>query len=85
MTTLVYPEYEFTFVIEQLLFEQCSMVVKYTPVDARLTSISYAIPIQPTLDLADLKTYVSQWAPKDKWFGQQMILEHENVLLNAAG
>jgi len=85
MATIVFPNYDFTFVIEQLLFEQGSMVVKYTPTDVRLTSISYAIPLLPTIDFNNLKAYVAEWAPKDKWFAQQTILESSNQLLNAAG
>lgn len=85
MSTVVFPEYEFTFVVEQLLFEQGAMIVKYTPSDERLTSIKYTIPMLPTMDVNNMKSYVTEWAPRDKWFAQQMILENGEKLLNAAG
>lgn len=83
MTEPIYPDYDFTFVVEQLLFEQGSMIVKYIPVDTRLTSFSYNIPILPDIDLNDMKNYVKTWAPKDRWFAQEMILNNENTLLGA--
>lgn len=84
MAEIIYPEYDFSFVVEQLLFEQGTMVVKYTPTNTTLTSYSYSIPILPTIDMANLKEYVKEWAPKDRWFAQEFILNNANTLMGAS-
>lgn len=84
MAEIVYPDYDFTFVVEQLLFEQGTMIVKYTPTDTRLTAYSYNIPILPDIDPNNLKEYVKTWAPRDRWFAQETILDSGDALLKAA-
>ena len=83
MTEPNFPDYDFTFVIEQLLFERGIMVVKYTPVDNTLTSISCTVGIWPDMDINNLKPYLAKWAPKDKWYAQEMILKHGHILTNS--
>jgi hypothetical protein len=83
MPEITYPEYDFSFVIEQVLFEQGTLVVKYMPVNTQLTSYTYNIPILPTLDMSNLKEYVKQWTPNDRWFAQEIILNNGTTLLGA--
>jgi hypothetical protein len=83
MPEITYPEYDFSFVIEQVLFEQGTLLVKYMPVNTALTSYTYNIPILPTLDMSNLKEYVKQWAPNDRWFAQETILNNGDTLLGA--
>ena len=75
-----FPKFEFTYTVEQLLFDQGSMVVRYLPVDTTLSAIVLNIPIWPSIDMNDLKAYVSNFAPNDKWFAQQMILNNGSQL-----
>lgn len=83
MAEIVYPEYDFTFVVEQLLFEQGAMIVKYIQTDTRLTAYSYNIPILPDIDANNMKEYVKTWAPRDRWFAQETILNSGDALLKA--
>lgn len=77
-----FPVIDYTFEIKQTLFEMGTIIVKYTPVDERLTAIEYNIPIWPTMDLNNLKPYVDQWAPYDKWYAQGLILDNPETLSN---
>jgi hypothetical protein len=79
--TPTFPEIEYNFSMEQLLFESGSILVKYTPVDERLTSITYNIPIWPDMDLNNMKPHVNRWAPFDKWYAQSLILTAGNTIL----
>lgn len=85
MTTYIeiptFPKYDYTYTVEQLLFEQGTMVVCYKPVNQTLISITYNVPIWPGLDLTNMKTYLDNWAPNDKWFAQETILNSGNNLL----
>lgn len=76
-----FPVFDYTYTIEQLLFDQGSMVVKYLPVDSTLSAIVLNIPIWPSMDMSNLKTYTDHFAPNDKWFAQQMILNHSSQLM----
>jgi hypothetical protein len=78
--TQAFPTYDYTFTVEQLLFDQGSMAVRYLPVDVNLSAIVLYLPIWPSLDLADMKTYTDHFAPNDKWFAQETILNHGNTL-----
>lgn len=80
MTELEYPHYEFTFEILETKFEQGTIQVKYTPVDTSLTVYEYNIPILPSFDVNNLKVYVSQWAPNDRWFAQKTIIANVNLV-----
>lgn len=84
MDSVIFPTYDFTFVVEGLLFEQGAMTVKYTPTDTRLTSITYTIPIQPDININNLKPYVAKFAPNNKWFAQEIILNNSSSLINAS-
>lgn len=77
----VFPKYEYTFTIEQLLFEQGTMLVCYKPVNETLISVTYNVPIWPGHDLANMKPYLDNWAPHDKWYAQETILTTGNNLL----
>jgi G:T/U-mismatch repair DNA glycosylase len=80
MTDNEYPKYEFTFEILQTLFEQGTIHIKYTPLNTNLTVYEYNIPILPNFDPNNLKQYVAQWAPNDRWFAQETILNHTNLI-----
>ena len=79
-----FPKHDYTYSIEQLLFEQGTMLVKYMPVNTALPSVTINIPIWPGLDLNNMKPYLDNWAPNDKWFAQEMILNNGDSLLGAA-
>lgn len=76
-----FPTIEYTYKVEQLLFEQGTMLVKYIPNDITLTSIVYNIPIMPNMDINNLKSYLNTWAPFDKWYAQSVILSQGKALL----
>lgn len=78
-----YPLYKYTFNVENFAFDSAHMLVKYTPVNTQLTSISLSLPILPTFDPANLETYVDFWAPRAQWFGQEIILQHADALIGA--
>jgi hypothetical protein len=78
-----FPKYEYTFTIQSLHFDQATMLVEYSPVDTRFTKLSYAIPILANFDPANLTEYVSNWAPYNKWFAQEMLLTHGDNLVGA--
>lgn len=76
-----FPEIEYTFTVEQVLFESGTILVKYMPVNESLASITYNIPIWPDMDLNNLKPHVNRWAPFDRWYAQSLILTSGNTLL----
>lgn len=84
MTLPEFPKYEYSYQVMQLLFEQGTMVVKFLPTNPDLMSITYNIPIWPEMDLQNLKPYLDKWAPNDKWFAQELILNNGNNLLGSA-
>ena len=79
----IYPKYEYTFKVTQTLFENAQIEVEYIPVDTRLLKLRFCLPITPDFDPANLTTYVETWAPYDKWFAQDIILQHGNNLVGA--
>jgi len=58
--------------------------VKYIPNDTRLTSISYILPIEPDFDANNMARYVDRWAPRQQWYAQDMVLQHEKTILNSS-
>lgn len=75
-----FPQYDFTFEILETRFEQGTINVRYIPVNTNLTNYEYNIPILPTFDPNNLKEYLSQWTPNDRWFAQETILNHSNLV-----
>jgi hypothetical protein len=76
-----FPAIPYSYKVEQLLFEQGTMLVKYLPDDVSLPSVTYNIPIWPDMDVNDLKPYVDKFAPYDKWYAQSLILKAGNLIL----
>lgn len=76
-----FPNYEYTFVVQKLLFDMGCMEVKYTPVDTTLSAIVLIVPIWPDLDVNNMKPYLDEFMPKDKWYAQQVITNHGNTIL----
>lgn len=79
-----FPKYDYTYVIEQLLFDQGTMLVKFTPTDIRLAPVTYNIPIFADIDVNNIKPYLDNFAPNDKWFAQDTILNHGSTLVGTA-
>lgn len=78
-----FPKYGYTFKVKSTLFENAQLEVEYTPVDTRLLKLTYFIPLMPDFDPTNLTAYVDTWAPYDKWFAQDMILQHSANLIGA--
>jgi hypothetical protein len=76
-----FPAIEYSYKIEQLLFEQGTMLVKYLPAEQTLPSVTYNIPIWPDMDINNLKPYLDKWAPYSKWYAQSVILNSGNSLI----
>jgi len=76
-----FPDYEYTFEVEQFLFDQGTMLVNYKPKNKNLMSVKYNIPIWPGMDVNNMKPYLDNWAPKEKWFAQEKILELNNITI----
>lgn len=79
-----FPVVDYTFTVEQLLFDQGTMLVKYMPTDETLTSITLNLPIWPSMDLNNLKAYTMSFAPYDKWYAQKVILNSSSQLMGGA-
>ena len=79
-----FPVVDYTFTVEQLLFDQGTMLVKYLPTDETLTSITLNIPIWPSMDLNDIKAYTMNFAPNDRWYAQKVILNSTSQLMGGA-
>jgi len=77
----IFPEYDYTFTIEQLLYDRGTMLVKYLPVDTTLPAITLNVPIWPSMDLNNIKAYTDSFAPYASWYAQKMILEHSLELM----
>ena len=80
-----FPEYDFTFQVLSTHFEPCSLTVKFTPVDTRLTATEVRVPLDATFDPANLKPYLAKYAPNRRWFGQLVLLEHGEALVGKEG
>lgn len=78
-----FPKYTYTFKVINTLFESAQIEVEYIPEDTRLLKLRYCLPLLPDFDPANLTTYVETWAPYDKWFAQDMILQHGSNLIGA--
>lgn len=74
-------KYEYTYKVVSIAFESATMLVEYTPVDVKYTTITYNLPILATFDINNVKAYVDQFAPHEKWYAQDMILQHGDTLL----
>ena len=82
---IVFPEYEFTYEVTAIHFEIAQFDVMYTPVDSKLTSISFSLPILPEMDVNNLTPYIKKFAPHQKWYAQEVILNHSQIILGATG
>lgn len=78
-----YQKYEYTFKVVNTLFESAQIEVEYIPTDTRLLKLKYCLPIMPDFDPTNLTVYVDTWAPHDRWFAQDMILQHGDSLIGA--
>jgi hypothetical protein len=74
-------KYEYTYKIQQLFPEQGSMLVEYTPGNTSLMKISYNVPILIDFDINDMATYLEKYAPHDRWYAQELILNSSEILL----
>jgi hypothetical protein len=81
----MFPVYEYTFKVISVSAQSgnAGIEVKYIPNDIRLTSMSYFLPIEPNFDANNMASYVDQWAPRQQWYAQEMVLQHEQVILNS--
>lgn len=82
---IVFPEYEFTYEVIAIHFEIAQFDVTYKPVDQRLTAISLSLPIFPDMDVNNLTPYIQKYAPRQKWYAQEVILNHSQLILGATG
>lgn len=80
-TTPQFPTYEYTFKVITINYETAHFLVEYTPTDTKYTKITYNLPILPTFDINDVAAYVEKFAPHDKWYAQDIILQHGDALL----
>lgn len=78
-----YPNYEYSFVVKNFSSDSTNMIVEYTPANTSLTKITISLPILATFDPSTLETYVDRWAPNPKWFAQEIILNHGEILTGA--
>ena len=79
-----FPKMPFTFEVKAVNFEAGTIHVKFMPSDSRFTFVEYMVPILATFDPSDMMTYLTQWAPFDKWFAQKMLLEHGDQIMPSA-
>lgn len=73
--------YEYTFKVQTLMPESGSMIVEYTPANTALMKITYNVPILLDFDINDMTAYMDKFAPHDKWYAQELILNQSNILL----
>lgn len=76
-----FPKFDYTFTIQQLLFDQGTMLIRFLPTNTALSAIVLNVPIWPSMDMNDMKTYLDNFAPNEKWFAQQIILNHSDQLI----
>jgi len=76
--------YEYTFKVQTLMPESGSMIVEYTPANTALMKITYNVPILLDFDINDMTTYMDKFAPHDKWYAQELILNQSNILLGSS-
>jgi hypothetical protein len=84
-TNVEFPVYEYTFKVVQVLAQSgnAGIEIKYIPNDVRLTSLTFVLPIESNFDVNNMASYVDQWAPRQQWYAQEIILKHENAILNS--
>lgn len=77
----------YTYKIEQLDIPNGTMVVKYTPSDTSLTSISYNIPVLFNEDGTQkpLMDNIDHYAPNREWNAQKFLKENAEALINSTG
>jgi hypothetical protein len=78
-----FKKYLYSFEVISIQYERASFEVKFIPNDPTLMSITYGLPFDADFDITQLASYVERFAPHDKWFAQEMILNHGNALLKA--
>lgn len=76
-----YPKREYTFKVVATHFDQGSFEVQFIPKETHLISVTYNLPILADFDPNNLSVYVEKFAPYDRWFAQQIILDNEQKLL----
>ena len=81
---LQFPKYTYTFTVLSLNFDSSTILVEFTPTDTRFTKITLALPIMANFNLSSLETYVETWAPHQKWFAQEIMLNHGDALIGAS-
>jgi hypothetical protein len=80
---LNFPSYEYSYNVKSLLFSAATIEVEYIPKNENLTNFTLFVPILANFDPTNLTDYVDTWAPKNKWFAQEMILTHSESLVGA--
>lgn len=70
-----YPKYEYTFKVVSLVFEAGTIEVEYTPVNEKLTKMTFALPVPPNFDNNNMASFVELFAPHYRWFAQEKMLE----------
>lgn len=76
-----FKKYVYSFEVISIQYERASFEVKFIPNDSKLMSITYALPFDADFDITQLTSYVERFAPHDRWFAQEIILNHGNTLL----
>jgi hypothetical protein len=77
----VYPKYDYTFKVLNLMYERAGMNVRFTPVNTQLTAFELVLPIRPEMDVNNLKPYLDNFAPNNQWYAQEIILAHSTTLM----
>ena len=77
-----FPVFNYTFTVEQLLFDQGTMLVRFLPTDTTLSACVLNVPIWPSMDMNNIKAYLDNFAPNEKWYAQQIILNHTATLMS---
>lgn len=83
ITEFNFPQYEYTHEIVALMFESGAVEVKYIPQDTRFTIFTFIIPLLPTFDPSNVSEYFKQWAPFDKWYAQEVMIQHKDSFLGS--
>ena len=77
-----FPVFNYTFTVEQLLFDQGTMLVRFLPTDTTLSAFVLNVPIWPSMDMNNIKAYLDNFSPNEKWYAQQIILNHTATLMS---
>jgi hypothetical protein len=78
-----YPKYNYTFKVVSLSASTQHILVEFLPEKESLTKITLNLPIFATFNPSDLESYVDKFAPHSKWFGEEMIINYESLLVGA--